>query len=173
MILLAVIAAGCETSSPGSEETPLPPSPSPTPLPPNTTKDGHLTFTVLELRCGIAGVVGSHSEGQPEGEFCRTRLRVLNDDPEFHTYVSARQLLAYDGGEAKPDSFAMAVRRQVEEMKIGARNLVELEVWWDVPRNAKVGGIKVSGDRDPMGYMNSSPVPHVPGGALIRMNPTR
>lgn len=177
LALLAVLSAGgCVTEPPGSSDgTPWPSatSRSPTPLPPHTVKDGHLTFTVLELRCGVAGVTGSHGEGQPEGQFCRSRLRVLNDDPEPHTYVAKRQLLAYGSGDATPDPFAMAVRRQLDEVKIGARNVVELEVWWDIPAQAQVEGIKVGGDRDPTGYQNSSPVPYVPGGALIPIRPER
>lgn len=177
LALLAVLGlGGCVTEPPGgSEATPRPSvtSRSPTPLPPHTVKDGHLTFTVLELRCGVAGVVGSHGEGQPEGQFCRSRLRVRNDDPEPHTYVAKRQLLVYGSGEARPDSFAMAVRRQLDEVAIGARNLVELEVWWDISIQAQVEGVKVSGDRDPMGYQNASPVPYVPGGALIEIRPER
>lgn len=160
------------TTPPGGERPePSASPPSAPPLPPHTVKDGHLTFTVLELRCGLTAVFGSHAEGQPEGQFCSARMRVVNADPEFHTYVPRRQLLAYEGGQARPDSFAMSVRRQLEEVQIGARNIVELEVWWDVSVQARVTGIKVSGDRDQGGFHNSSPPPYVPGGALIRYRP--
>ncbi|MFP5283427.1 MAG: hypothetical protein ACLGIF_08265 [Actinomycetes bacterium] len=164
---------GCVVGPPaGSSSSPSSSSSrSATPLPPHSIKDGHLTFTVLELECALTAVFGSHAEGMPEGRFCRSRLRVVNDHSEAHTYVTARQRLVYGGGEAKPDPFAMAVRRQLDEVPIGARSLVELEVWWDVPVQARVEGIKVGGDRDPVGFHNDSPVPYVPGGALIPVRP--
>jgi hypothetical protein len=60
---------------------------------PAPVKDGHLSFTLLALRCGIAAVAGGHSDAPPDGQFCSARLRLDNPDPEFHTYVAGSQRL--------------------------------------------------------------------------------
>jgi hypothetical protein len=138
-----------------------------------SVKDGHLTFTLLSLRCGLGAVAGTHSEGTPEGQYCQGRLRVLNADPESHTYLARRQLIAgVDAAHAKPSSFAMAVRRQLDEVPIGGHDLIEVEVWYDVPKGAHVTGLRVGGDRDQMGFMDTSIVPYAKGGAFLPMTPT-
>jgi hypothetical protein len=135
-------------------------------------RDGHLTFTLLALRCGLTAVAGSHSEAQPDGQFCSARLRVDNQDPNFHTFVAAQQRLeGVTGPRARPDAFAMAVRRQHEEVEIGGHDLVEVELWYDVPRDARVTGLRVTGDRDPSGYLSTRPADHAPDGVLIREEP--
>ncbi|MFJ8108901.1 hypothetical protein [Streptomyces sp. NPDC096132] len=171
-VLAAVLlgAAGCGGGE-GKDSAPSA-SATATQAPSRPHKDGHLTFTLLSLRCGLNAVSGSHSEAQPEGRFCWARLRVDNKDPEFHTYVAKRQRLAgVSGRPGQPDSFAMAVRRQHDTVEIGGHDLIEVELWYDVPRDAKVTGLRVSGDRDRAGYMNTSPVPYAPDGVLITMKP--
>src|SRR5664280_612093 len=75
------------------------------------------------LRCGILGVTGPHSEAPPEGEFCALRLRVANPDPAFHTFVAARQRLAgVEPPRDAPSGFAMAVRRQHDQVELGGQN---------------------------------------------------
>ncbi|NUS24215.1 MAG: DUF4352 domain-containing protein [Streptomyces sp.] len=137
-------------------------------------KDGHLTFTLLSLRCGITGVTGSHADAPPEGQFCAARLRVENIDPNYHTYESARQRVAgVTGDRAGPDSFAMAVRRQSETVRLGGHTLMEVELWYDVPKDAKVTGLKVSGDNDPTSFTSTKPVGRAPDGVFLPMTPAR
>ncbi|MFE2579329.1 DUF4352 domain-containing protein [Streptomyces sp. NPDC059378] len=166
---LTLPVAGCDAGS-GS---PAGPSPSAAVQRPSRAyRDGHLTFTLLSLRCDLTAVSGSHSEAQPDGQFCAIRLRVENKDPEFHTYVVARQRLeGVAGRRGRADTFAMAVRRQHDQVEIGGHDLVEVEIWYDVPRDAKVTGVRVSGDRDRAGFMDSRPVEHAPEGVLIPMKP--
>ncbi|MFD9006483.1 hypothetical protein ACFV0T_37000 [Streptomyces sp. NPDC059582] len=161
--------AGCDAGG-GSPAAPSPSTASQRPS--RAYQDGHLTFTLLSLRCDLTAVAGSHSEGQPDGRFCAVRLRVENRSPEFHTYVVARQRLAgVAGRRGRTDTFAMAVRRQHDQVEIGGHDLIEVELWYDVPRDAKVTGVRVSGDRDPAGFMNSAPVKHAADGVLIPMKP--
>lgn len=135
-------------------------------------RDGHLVFSVLALRCGLTAVAGTHSEAQPDGQFCTARLRVRNADPAFHTYVAdAQRLVSADGTRARPDSFAMAVRRQHERVEIGGHDLIEIELWYDVPKRARVTGMRVSGDRDPDGYLSGATVRHAPDGVFVPMTP--
>lgn len=160
-----LIAGGCAGPDPSPA---LAPTPTPT-----SVKDGHLTFTLLALRCGLTAVAGSHSEGVPDGQFCSARLRVDNHDPEFHTYVARSQRLeGVVGRRGRADTFAMAVRRQSDEVKIGGHVLIEVELWFDVPLGATVTGLRVEGDRDVTGFMSRTVVPHAPNGVLLPMTPT-
>jgi hypothetical protein len=139
--------------------------------PTRTAQDGHLTFLVQSFGCGLTAVSGTHSEGQPEGQFCQLRLRVDNHDPAFHDYVTAQQRLAGVPSGGRPDSFAMAVRRQPDTIRIGGHNAIEVELWFDVPRTAKPTGLTVSGDSDPSGFRGDGPSLHKAGGVLIRATP--
>lgn len=95
-VVLGVLAgtAGCGGDGPtgtGTEGRTGQASASASQRPSRPYRDGHLTFTLLDLRCGLTAVAGSHSEAQPDGQFCSARLRVDNQDPNFHTYVAARR----------------------------------------------------------------------------------
>lgn len=165
VVLVMATAAGCGRSDPGPTSTPTATTPAP-------TKDGHLEFTLLTLRCGLTAVAGSHSEGVPEGQFCSARLRVTNADPEFHAYVArAQRLEGVTGRRSRADTFAMAVRRQSDDVHIGGHDLIEVELWFDVPLDAMVTGLRVEGDRDVTGFMSRSIVPHAPDGVLLPMTP--
>lgn len=145
-----------------------------TQAPAKPIKDGHFTFTLLSLECGIVGVTGTHSEAAPDGQFCTAILRIHNDDQDYHSYFSKNQRLA---GVAEPrnhpDGFAMAVRRQNPEEKVGGSDLMEVELWFDVPTDATVTGLQVMGDQDAAGFLDATPVAHAPDGVLIPMTPKR
>ncbi|WP_163513419.1 hypothetical protein [Fodinicola acaciae] len=149
------------------------PSGSPRPTPSRAATDGHLTFTLEAFGCGLTAVQGTHSEGEPTaGAFCRLRLRVDNHDPDFHDYVYANQrLTGVPAANAKPDAFAMAVRRQVDRITIGGHSAVEVELWFDIPKTAKPTGLLVSGDNDPSGFRGDGPSLHKPGGVSLRATP--
>lgn len=168
VLAAAVGVLGCDTAGGAPPHA----SASPSQRASRDYRDGHLVFTVLSLRCGLTAVAGTHSEAQPDGQYCTARLRVRNADPAFHTYVAAEQrLVSADGARARPDSFAMAVRRQHERVEIGGHDLIEIEVWYDVPRHARVTGLRVSGDRDADGYLSGEPVRHAPDGVYVPMTP--
>lgn len=123
---------------------------------------------------GILGVTGTHSEAPPEGEFCALRLRVANPDPAFHTFVAARQRLAgVEPPRDAPSGFAMAVRRQHDQVELGGQNVAEVELWCDVPKGAPVSGVRLSGDSDPEGFQSDQTVAHAPDGVLVPLTPAR
>ncbi|MCH0562925.1 MULTISPECIES: DUF4352 domain-containing protein [unclassified Streptomyces] len=167
-VLLPSLAA-CDGGSGEPAASPAAPVPArASPAASRPVGDGHFVFTVLSLRCGLPAVTGTHSEAQPDGQFCSVRLRVRNADPGFHTYVAARQRLQdADGTRTGPDPFAMAVRRQHETVEVGGHDLIEVEVWYDVPGDARITGVRVSGDRDPAGYLSSETVAYDPQGVLV------
>ncbi|MGW7209305.1 DUF4352 domain-containing protein [Streptomyces sp. NPDC054837] len=168
-VLALLLLTGCGGGDSGGS---TPSSASPSQSPSRAYKDGHLTFTVLSLRCGITGVTGSHADAPPQGQFCAARLRVENRDPNYHVYESARQHLAgVSGDRARPDSFAMAVRRQSDTVKLGGHTLMEVELWYDVPKDAKATGLRVSGDNDPSSFTSTKPIGRAPNGVLVPMKP--
>ncbi|MEX3100596.1 MULTISPECIES: hypothetical protein [unclassified Streptomyces] len=168
-LALPLLTTACDTGS-GTAPDATPSAATQSPSRPH--QDGHLVFTVLSLRCGIPGVTGSHSDALPDGQFCSARLRVDNPSADFHTYaVKDQRLEGVTGRAARPDSFAMAVRRQHESIALGGHSLVEVELWYDVPRDAKVTGLRVTGDRDPASWMATTPAAHAPDGLLIPMKP--
>lgn len=167
------ILRGAQTGPPGTAATGRSPSPSVGRPMTRPVVDGHLTFSVLEFGCGLVAVSGTHSEGRPEGEFCQVRLRVDNHDPAFHDYVARSQTIAgVAAPRNRPDPFAMAVRRQPEKVRIGGHNAVEVELWYDIAPRSDVQGLKLSGDRDPIGFRGEGVAPHTPGGVLVRLPPT-
>jgi len=169
-LLAAALVAltGCASNQASSA-----PRPSAATSPP-VVKDGHLTLSPLSLRCGILGVTGTHSEAPPEGEFCALRLRVANLDPAFHTFVAARQRLAgVEPPRDAPSGFAMAVRRQHDQVELGGQNVLEVELWYDVPKGAPVSGVRLSGDSDPEGFQSDQTVAHAPDGVLVPLTPAR
>jgi hypothetical protein len=172
MVLIALLSvAGCGGDG-GGDSSGSSTSPSPSQEPSRAYKDGHLTFTVLSLRCGITGVTGSHADAPPQGQFCAARLRVENRDPNYHVYETARQHIAgVSGDPARPDPFAMAVRRQSETVKLGGHTLMEVELWYDVPKGAEVTGLRVSGDNDPSSFTSTVPIGRAPNGVLVPMKP--
>lgn len=174
-VLAALSLVGCSgsTSAGGSgHANGATPSPSPSsPAPPtNGILDGHLRFTLLSLVCGIPGVTGTHSEAEPSnGQYCEAKLRVVNTDPDYHQYVPQKQRLeGVTGPDNTPDGFAMSVRRQIlDPVIVQGSDAIEVELWYDVPADAKVVGLRVQGDADPAGFMDSTPVKHSADGVVI------
>ncbi|MQA05136.1 MAG: hypothetical protein GEV07_21225 [Streptosporangiales bacterium] len=63
------------------------------------------------------------------------------------------------------------MRRQPDLIRIGGHNAIEVELWYDVPKNAAVTGLRLSGDRDPVAYQSDDVVPHRMGGVHVRLEP--
>src|SRR5664280_1425638 len=100
--------------------------------------------------------------------------RVANPDPAFHTFVAARQRLAgVEPPRDAPSGFAMAVRRQHDQVELGGQNVLEVELWYDVPKGAPVSGVRLSGDSDPEGFQSDQTVAHAPDGVLVPLTPAR
>jgi hypothetical protein len=66
----------------------------------------------------------------------------------------------------------MAVRRQQDQVQIGGSDLIEVELWFDIPKDSKPTGLRVEGDRDATGWLDPSPVKHAPDGVFVPMAPT-
>jgi len=117
------------------------------PAPPVTV--GHLQMDVLAARCGILAVTGTHAEFIPDEPLCRARLRVVSVDSSSHSFSTREQLLVLDDGTTvAPSRDAMLIKRQADKIELGARNAVELDVWWTVPAGRKPAAVRLVGDRE-------------------------
>ena len=115
----------------------------------SAVRSGHLELEVLTARCGIFVLSGTHALLDATGEFCRARIRVRSVDSSSHDFSPYRQMLVLaDGREIAPSNAGMAVRRQPERVTLGADDLAELVVIWDIPAGAAVSGLRLIGDAD-------------------------
>jgi hypothetical protein len=140
-----VLLVGCNATRPS-------PTPRPTgdvPQAGKAVRSGHLSLQVLTARCGIFVLSGTHALLDATGEFCRARIRVRSADSSSHDFsLSAQQLVLANGQEIAPSNGGLAVRRQPEKVTLGADDLAEVVVVWDVPRGAAVSGVRLVGDAD-------------------------
>ncbi|GAA3083107.1 DUF4352 domain-containing protein [Streptosporangium carneum] len=151
-----VLLTGC------SENAPAAPTPSPTPTYPLTPRpvrpgerpvtaapvtDGDTRFQVIGLQTGLAGFFGSHAEWQAKGQYVVVRIVVDNPGRTNSRFEARRQrLLTSDGGSYGVDNFTQAIKRQPDTLPVGAEVRIEMDLWFDVPKAAKVTAIRLYGD---------------------------
>ena len=141
-----VLGAGCTTTT---HRTPTAAPTGDVPQRAQTVRSGHLALQVLTARCGIFVLSGTHALLDATGEFCRTRIRVRSADSSSHAFSPyAQSLVLADGSELAPSNGGMAVRRQPQSVTLGADDLVEVVVIWDIPAGAAVHGVRLVGDAD-------------------------
>jgi hypothetical protein len=77
-------------------------------------------------------------------------VRVTSNDARLHTFLTGEQRLVLDGGDLVPPSFdAMRVKRQPEAVELGARDAMELDLWFEPPLEARPTAVRLVGDHDP------------------------
>lgn len=143
MIVSATVLAGC-ASAPAPEPgpptyalAPRPVRPDERPLVPVATTEGDTVFQLIGLTTGMTTVLGSHAELPATGQFIRIRLVVTNSGRTFVPFDASRQLLVTtDGVVHAPDSQATLVKRQPGRIDIGTANLVEFDLYYDIPTDA-------------------------------------
>jgi hypothetical protein len=130
--------------------------------------DDNLQLQPLGITCHLTAVFGTHAEAPPTGQFCRLALAVANHDLEYHTWeASGQTLVDATGKQYPPAGDPMAIKRQPTEVKMGGRLTLWIDCWYDVPRDAKITGVRLRGDRDPSGYYALKPGPFAPAGNLV------
>jgi hypothetical protein len=157
---ILVAAAALVTVLPGCQHGSAPPSaasttrptyalpprtvrPFETPLAGATAGTGPVSVAVIGLRPHAPYLVGTHAEFDPKGEFCRLRVAVQNDAPTFQTITLADMLLVTaDGTAHRPDLQAMLIKRQPDEITLGAQGRVEFDLWYDVPVGSKLRALR-------------------------------
>ncbi|WP_045876430.1 hypothetical protein [Pseudofrankia sp. DC12] len=129
---------------------------------------GNLTFRPTGLTCGLQWAFGTHAELEARGQYCRLGVVVENVDSTFHDLVTGRQRLVDAAGTAYAPSFdVMRAKRQPDSITIGARDAVEIDLWFDVPATARVVAARLVGDDDPSGIDTVVNTPRPAGGARV------
>jgi hypothetical protein len=128
------IAAPTTTAAPTYQIPPRTARPGETPLPPVPYTDGDTRFELVGLTTGLRSVLGSHAEWPAKGQFVRIRLAVTNTGRNSVQLAASRQLLiTADGAEHTPDTQAMLIRRQPEQVPVGSGDRVEFDLIYDIP----------------------------------------
>ena len=150
---VAIVLTGCTHSSvsagPAPSPTYQPPRtvrPSETPLATASAVSAPLTVAVIGLRAHQRLLVGTHADVAPRGEFVRLRVAVQNDSRTFASVTLAdMRLVTADGTVHRPDSQAMAIKRQPETVDLGSQNRVEFDLWYDVPARSRLRLLRLIG----------------------------
>jgi hypothetical protein len=141
LVLLAgsVLLTGC-TSTPA--RTP-PPVTTTTPYARTPGDCAKLTVTTLAVQPGITYMIGTHAEWDPKGQLVRIRVAITNSDATYHTTrTSDYRLLDAAGAEYATSVDAMRIKRQPDEVEIGAADRLEVELWYDIPLAATAHSLR-------------------------------
>ncbi|GIH74070.1 DUF4352 domain-containing protein [Planobispora longispora] len=104
---------------------------------------GKLKITAIGLRTGFCCVVGTHAEWPAKGQYVFVRVQLHNTDRDRQKFEGLEQLLiTQDGRSHKVDITAMNIRRQDYRLTLGAGNILETDLIYDVPKDAKVKAIR-------------------------------
>ena len=173
-VVAAAVLSGCAGADPAPSASPqaaptptyeLPPRPvrpSESPVRAAPVTDGDTRFQVIGLQKGLSGFFGSHAEWQAKGQYVVVRILVENPGRTNARFDAKRQrLIASDGGTYTVDKFAQAIKRQPDELPPGAGVRVELDLWYDIPEEAKVSAIRLFGD-PPLGVTGGTDGVQVP-----------
>jgi hypothetical protein len=176
VIASAAVLAGCTGTDPARSASPTAiPTPTPTyELPPRPVRpserpiaakpanDGDTRFQVIGLQTGLSGFFGTHAEWQAKGQYVVVRIVVENPGRANSRFVAGRQrLVAADGATYAVDKFAQAIKRQPDTLPLGAEVRIEMDLWFDIPKEAKVTAIRLFGD-PPLGSSAATDGAEVP-----------
>jgi hypothetical protein len=146
---VALLLSGAFACGTGSHGTDRPSAAADVPQPARAVRSGHLRITPLAGKCGIFVLSGTHALLDATGEFCRLRVRVESADSSSHAFSPYDQMLVLaNGRRVAPSHGGMLVRRQPETVTLGADDLAEVVLIWDVPEGAPVTGVRLIGDND-------------------------
>ncbi|TMQ93446.1 DUF4352 domain-containing protein [Actinomadura soli] len=123
-----------------------------------TGRSADMTFTVIGFREGMTEVMGTHAAMGSKGTFTRIRVLAVNTGRDIQVFDTWKQrLVTADGRAHSPDVNATMIKRQPERLSVGSFMRVEFDLWFDVPRGAKVRAVRLSGS-PPVGAV-SDPAP--------------
>jgi hypothetical protein len=173
-VMASAVLTGCTATGPARSASP---SATPTPtykLPPRPVRpgerpidaepvnDGDTRFRVIGLQTGLSGFFGTHAEWQAKGQYVVVRIVVENPGRANSRFLAKRQkLLTADGATYGVDDFAQATKRQPDTLPLGAEVRIEMDLWFDIPKEAKVTAIRLYGD-PPLGSRAATDGAEVP-----------
>jgi hypothetical protein len=117
-----------------------------TPLPYRPVTDGLVMFAAIGIRDKMEFITGTHADMPARGAFVRIRVIVENGYPHTQTFDTSKQLIVTaDGRTQPPDIAAMEVERQPDKVDIGAHDRLELDLYYDIPKNATARAVHFYG----------------------------
>jgi hypothetical protein len=129
----------------------VPPRPvrlSETPLVGVSAVSGQVTFAVIGFRAHMPLIAGTHADFEPKGEFERLRVAVQNDSRTFAELTPAKILLVTaDGVAHPPDPQAMAIKRQPQQIEVGASGGAQFDLYYDLPKGSNLRELRFGGFR--------------------------
>jgi hypothetical protein len=103
-----------------------------------------LEARVTAYHCGIAFITGTHAEHNAKGQICRVGVRLDNQQPVTANIDSRIQTLVLDNGTEVPiDDESMQIKRQQQVQQLGARNIIVLSYWFDIPADRRATAIRI------------------------------
>lgn len=107
---------------------------------------GKIVVEPLRMSCGLSEVIGTHGEQEADGQFCLVRIALTNVDTFTHSFDTHKTALTTTAGASIPVSYpAQEVKRQpLEIAQVGSHDRYELDIYYDVPRDATVNGFTFS-----------------------------
>ncbi|WP_063766312.1 DUF4352 domain-containing protein [Streptosporangium amethystogenes] len=150
------------STTPTYELPPRPVRPGESPIRAAPVTDGDTRFQVIGLQKGLSGFFGSHAEWQAKGQYVVVRILVENPGRTNSRFDAKRQrLITADGTGHTIDKFAQAIKRQPDTLPLGAQVRIEMDLWYDIPAEAKVAAIRLFGD-PPLGVGGTTDGVQVP-----------
>jgi hypothetical protein len=125
-----------------------------TPLAGVSAVSGLVTFAVIGFRAHMPLIAGTHGDFEPQGEFERLRVAVQNDSRTFAELTLADMMLVTaDGVAHRPEPQAMAIKRQPQQLEVGASGGVQFDLYYDLPKGSMLRELRFGGFH---------PEPHIP-----------
>ncbi|MFC4059971.1 DUF4352 domain-containing protein [Planomonospora corallina] len=152
--LIVMSLAGCSGDAGTPAATPTPPydlAPRPVrdfevPVRASPAAVGKLKITPIGLRTGMCCVVGTHAEWPAKGEYVHVRVQIQNIDRDRQKFDALEQFLVTSDGRAhRVDVNAMNIKRQDHRVTLGAGNVLEMDLIYDVPKGTAVKAIRFTG----------------------------
>ncbi|MGA4542249.1 hypothetical protein ACPA54_19885 [Uniformispora flossi] len=107
-------------------------------------KSAFLEVRVTAYHCGLAYITGTHAEYYAHGQLCRVGVRLDNQQLVTANIDSRIQkIVLADGTELIPDDIPMQIKRQEQVQQMGARNIVVLSYWFDIPADAVPVAVRI------------------------------
>src|SRR5262249_51237763 len=124
---------------------PVRPDEIPLKLPP--AQDGDTRFPLIGLTKDQPSLAGSHIEFNAKGTYTRIRLLITNVGRSGNIFEPKKQqLVGADGQTYAPDEQAMLIKRQpYDTFTLGANDLLEFDLYYDVPKGTKAKALKAFG----------------------------
>lgn len=107
-------------------------------------RSDYLEVRITAYHCGMSFITGTHAEHYAKGQICRVGVRLDNQQPVTAKLDSRIQAVVLDDGtEVRTDDESMQIKRQEQVQDMGARNIIVLSYWFDVPADRRPVAVRI------------------------------